>query len=152
MLTEGLKFLMNVFHLFPPVDQVKATERAEKLRAQAVLVSTAIVEELFDSLPLGERPKEGEFSGKVEREEEELGKNEEKGEGKEEKKGEEEQEEVEGGEQETVEKEEEEEGREEEEEGVNEEDRVTDRRLRLRIYLGLLNLACAMVGRALAIV
>ena len=152
LLTEGLKFLMNVFHLFPPIDQVKAAERVEKLHTQAVFVSAAIMEELLESLPLDERPREGDFSGKMEdgegEEEEEEGEKEEDGEGEEEKEGEEdgkgEQEEQDRGEEGAAHAEEEE----KEEEGVSEEERMTDRKLRLRIYLGLLNLACAMVGVA----
>lgn len=135
---------MSVFHLFPPIDQVKAVERAERLHSQAVLTSTTIIAELFDSLPLEERKGAEEGEKEEEREEGEEGEKDRDGveEGGEEDNNEE-KEEGEGGE-----AGEEEGGEKEGEEGVTEEQRVMDRKLRLRLYLSLLTLACAMVGGA----
>lgn len=125
--------MMNIFHLFPPIDQVRAKERAEKLRRQALYVSTAIMEQLLLSLPLDddddveEAPSRTDINfggspvGNLLEEEEEasaadcatqL---------------EFDEEECVGG------------------EVVTNEERLADRDIRLQIYLGLLNLACAMV-------
>ncbi len=159
-MTEGLRFLTKLFHLFPPIDEIRAKENAEKLRAQATAVCSAIVEDLLASLPLEGQEREGE-GGEEERE----GEEEEEEEGEEEREGEEEEREGEEEEGEGEEEEEEEEGEEEREgeggeeekevletaieeelEPVSEEDRETDKAIRLRIYLAFLNLACAMVS------
>lgn len=129
LLTEGLKFLMDVYHLFPPIDEVRGRERAEQLRRQAVEVSTSIIEELLSSLPLGVLEMEGDISGGNSLVEDlsdiaahHLATNQ----------GVETVEGVESVEQEV--------------EPVTDEERLADREIRLSIYLGLLNLACAMVG------
>lgn len=118
LLTEGLSFLVKIFRLFPPVDEIRAKESAEKLRAQATAVCSAIMEDLLDALPLrGQVPStaEGSEGGRGGKEDEERGK----------------------------------ESLETATEGdfrlVSEEEREADKEIRHRIYLALLNLACAMV-------
>ena len=106
---------------------MRGEERATGLRVQAVKICSAIMEELVHALPLdeGEVVSGGDMGplGLVEGEEGE--KEEEEGEEEGEGEGEEEEEEV--------------------VEMVRDEERVEDRKARLRIYIGVLSLACAMV-------
>ena len=137
LLTEGVGFLMKVFHLFPPIDQVQGTQRAQQLRDEAVFVCTTIIDELLDSLPdaaLNQEAAEsstqpikaGDLQG-VEPEGRDLQGVEPEGE------------DLQGVEEDlgrlSVETRE-----------VSDEERMADKKIRLRIYSGLLNLACAMVG------
>lgn len=112
-----------MFHLFSPVDEVRAKENAKRLKVEALEVCSGIMESLFESLPLegvssmtvGVTDLEPEAEGAGE--EEELG-----------------QEEMAG----------------KEEEGfglVSDKERETDRAIRVRIFLALLKLACAMVSQ-----
>ena len=43
---------MDVFHLFPPIDEVKAHSKAVSLRVEALDVSCRLLEDLLSSLPL----------------------------------------------------------------------------------------------------
>ncbi|XP_064383534.1 uncharacterized protein LOC135332129 isoform X2 [Halichondria panicea] len=52
LLSEGLSFLVNTFHLFPPVDTVIAHAQAAHLRREAVEVCNHLLEELVTALPL----------------------------------------------------------------------------------------------------
>lgn len=52
LLSEGLRFLIDVFHLFPPIDEVKAHSKAASLRTEALDVSSCLLEELLSLLPL----------------------------------------------------------------------------------------------------
>ena len=167
LLTEGLKFLTKVFHLFPPIDEVHAKENAEKLKAQALEICSGVMEGLFQSLPL-----EGDVSsmtvgvtdvktegGMTVEEGEEVGPEVRPEEGEKFGVGPEvgpEVEPVEEGREERgmATEEGEEFGRvvmaSEEEKGfglVSDEERETDKEFRLRIFLALLKLACAMVSR-----
>ncbi len=53
LLSEGLRFLVDTFHLFPPVDEVIAHAQAACLRREALEVCSHLLEGLVTSLPLG---------------------------------------------------------------------------------------------------
>lgn len=116
---------MDIYHLFPPIDDARAKERAKQLRCQAVQVSTAILEDLLSSLPLHEEEETHKVEGVDLRSSLDV-----------ETTADDYPMEV-GVEPVTC--------KEEGVEPVTNEERLADRELRLRIYLGLLNLACAMV-------
>ena len=47
LLTKGLRFMMEVFHLFPPLDQLAAEAKAFRLRMEALSASQLILEQLL---------------------------------------------------------------------------------------------------------
>ena len=47
LLTKGLRFMMEVFHLFPPIDKVVAEARACALHVEALAVTHLILEQLL---------------------------------------------------------------------------------------------------------
>ena len=156
---------MDVYHLFPPVDEVRGKERAELLHREAVEVCSDVLDQLLRSLPLC-----GEDTGEGDGEDTASG-----GGGEEEREGDEKEE---GGGSSAVDQPEssatgdlmvegEVLGAEsakkaeielpsvtkqwvwpdvEGVEPVTDEERAADREIRLCIYLALLNLACAMVS------
>lgn len=56
LLTKGLRFLIEVFHLFPPIDKVTAEAKAHTLHREALSVSHFILEQLLaQTIPEGEQ-------------------------------------------------------------------------------------------------
>lgn len=51
-MSEGLRFIMDVFHLFLPIDDVKAQEKYASLRTEAVIICSCLLEDLLKELPL----------------------------------------------------------------------------------------------------